>query len=145
MLPEKLGGVELHTFAVGEDTLERLAAQLEVGTEELAVRFASEHGSRFLQMYAVRAPGISGPQLVEAWSEVAYPPVIADAAASEESIAGRTVTVVNAPSAAARLGTYYLYSSGDTLLVVQAFDPAVAAEALGACPEGPLASSVICA
>lgn len=52
----------------------------------------------------------------------------------QETIGDRTVTVVHSPSTAARLGTYYAYSSDDTLLVVQAFDPDVAAEALAALP-----------
>lgn len=52
----------------------------------------------------------------------------------QETIGDRTVTVVHSPSTAARLGTYYVYSSDDTLLVVQAFDPDVAAEALAALP-----------
>lgn len=49
-------------------------------------------------------------------------------------MAGKLVTVVHSPSTAARLGTFYAYSSGDMLLVVQAFDPDVAAEALAALP-----------
>ena len=134
MLPIELGGVELHTFAVGEDTLGRLAAHLKIGVEELETRFASDHGARFLQMYALRAPGVSGSRLVEAWTAVAYPPDVPDATISEESVAGRFVTMVSAPSAASRLGTYYVYDSNDALIVVQAFDLEVAAEALGVLP-----------
>lgn len=134
MLPIELGGVELHTFAVGEDTIGRLASNLGISVEELEARFASDHGARFLQMYALRAPSLGGPELVEAWTAVAYPPDVTDATISEESVAGRPVTVVNAPSAASRLGTYYVYDSHDTLIVVQAFDPQVAAEALAVLP-----------
>jgi uncharacterized iron-regulated membrane protein len=59
---------------------------------------------------------------------------IADDAAREKSIAERTVTVVRAPSALPRLATYHLYSSGDPLFVVQAFDSEVAASALAELP-----------
>ena len=134
MLPTVLREVELHTFAVGPDIMERLAERLGVGTDDFEVRYASEHGARFLQMYALRLPGTSGAQLVEAWVAVAYPPDVTDASSSEQSVAGKTVTVVSAPSAAARIGTFHVYSADDTLLAVQAFDADVAAEALAALP-----------
>lgn len=134
MLPAELGGVELHTFAVGQDALERLSVRLGVRVDELDVRNASEHGARFLQMYALRAPGVSGPELVAAWAAAAYPEDISDATTSQQTVSGKAVSVVHSPSAAARLGTYYSYSVDDTLLVVQAFDPEVAAEALAALP-----------
>lgn len=134
MLPRELGGVELHTFAVGQDTLARLAARVGIGADSLDSRYASEHGVRFLQMYAVRAPGITGPELLHAWTAVAYPDDVTDAASSDQTIGGKAVTVVHAPSAASRLGTYYAYSVDSTLLVVQTFDPEVAAEAIAALP-----------
>lgn len=134
MLPAVLGGVELHTFAVGQDILERLAARLGVGIDRFEVRYSSEHGARFLQMYALRVPGTTGAQLVEAWVAVAYPPDVEDAASSEQSLAGKTVTLVSAASAAARIGTFHIYSDGDTLLAVQTFDVRVAEEALAALP-----------
>ncbi len=134
MLPVTLGGVELHTFAVGQDILERLVARLGVGIEQLEVRYASEHGARFLQMYALRVPGATGSGLVEAWVAVAYAPDVEDAASSQESVAGKDVVRVSAPSAAGRIGTFHLYADDDTLLVVQAFNPQVAAEALAALP-----------
>lgn len=134
MLPGTLGGVELHTFAVGQDILERLAARLAVAIDQFEVRYASEHGARFLQMYALRVPGTTGAQLVEAWVAVAYPPDVEDASSSEQSLAGKTVILVSAASAAARIGTFHIYSYGDTLLAVQAFDPQVAAEALAQLP-----------
>ena len=134
MLPVELGGVELHTFAVGQDTVERLAARLGVDTEALELRYASEHGARFLQMYAIRASGVDGRDLVEAWAEVAYPDDVTDVTVGEQPFGGKAVTVIHSPSEGARLGTYYSYSAEDTLLVVQAFDPAVAAEALASLP-----------
>lgn len=134
MLPAELGGVELHTFAVGEDALERLAVRLGLRPEELGVRNASEHGARFLQMYAIRAPGVSGRELLEAWDEAAYPEDILDATSTQRTVSGKAVTATHSPSAASRLGTYYSYSVADTLLVVQAFDREVAAEALAALP-----------
>ena len=134
ILPRTLGGVELHTFAVGQDILERLAARLAVDIERFEVRFASEHGARFLQMYALRLSGTSGAQLVDAWVAVAYPPDVEDATSEEQSMGGTTVVVVSAPSAESRIGTFHVYSSGDTLIAVQAFDQDVAAEALAALP-----------
>jgi hypothetical protein len=134
LLPETLGGVELHTFAVGEDILKRLAARLHVGIDDFEVRYASEHGARFLQMYAVRVHGTGGERLVRAWLAVAYPPDVLDVAWTERRMAGRTVVELSAPSAAARIGSFHLYALADTLLVVQAFDPNVAAEALAVLP-----------
>lgn len=81
-------------------------------------------------MYAIRAPGVSGPDLVDAWAAVAYPNDVADVTHSEQVIGSTTVRVSHAPSAAARLGTYYAFSLDETLLVVQAFDPKVAIEAV---------------
>ena len=132
MLPTELGGVELHTFPVGQDSMQRLASRFGLDLADLDVRYASEHGARFLQMYAIRAPGISAPDLIEAWAAVAYPAEVTDAAHSQQVIGRTAVRVSHAPSAAARLGTYYAFSLDDTLLVVQAFEPAVAAEAVAA-------------
>lgn len=132
MLPTELGGVELHTFPVGQDSMQRLASRFGLDLADLDVRYASEHGARFLQMYAIRAPGVSGSDLLEAWAAVAYPADITDVAHSEQVIGTTTVRVGHAPSAAARLGSYYAFNLDDTLLVVQAFDPEAATEAVGA-------------
>lgn len=134
VLPVMLGDVELHTFAVGQDIIERLAARLGIGVDEIEARFASDHGARFVQMYALQAPGVSGAQLLGAFSAAAYPPDASDVDVSEQQIAGKAVTVVTSPSTGARLGSFYAYASGDTLVVVQAFDPSVVAEALAALP-----------
>jgi hypothetical protein len=132
LLPTELGGVQLHTFAVGQDNLQRLAARIGMGVGDLEVRYASEHGARFLQTYAIRAPGVAGSELAEAWAGVAYPPEVTDVGQTEQIIGDTEVRVSHAPSAGARLGTFYAFSAGETLLVVQAFDPAVAAEAIAA-------------
>lgn len=133
-LPSELGGVELHTFAVGQDVVDRLAATLGVARAEIEAAYASEHGARFLQMYAIRLPRSPASSPATAWAAVAYPPDVSDVSVTEESIDGRAVTVVHAPSAAARLGTFYLLPRGETLFVVQAFDREVAEEALAALP-----------
>jgi hypothetical protein len=133
-LPTELGGVELHSFAVGQDILLRLADRLAVDATAFEAAYASEHGARFLQMYALRLPGTDGAALRTAWAEVAYPPDVTDVVVSEDDIEGRLVTVVDAPSARSRLGTFYLHSLDDTLFVVQAFDRGVATEALSALP-----------
>jgi hypothetical protein len=134
VLPSELNGIELHTFAVGEDILARLATQLGVARSELETAFASEHGARFLQMYAVRVRGATGVALADGWAAVAYPPEIGDVTVGDEMLAGRTITVVDSPSTAYRLGTFYLDPRGDVLIVVQAFDLAVAVEALASVP-----------
>ena len=132
MLPRQLGGVELHTFPVGQDSLQRLASEMAFDVTDLEARYASEHGARFLQMYAIRAPGVSGPDLVDAWAAAAYPADVPDAAHTDQVIGGTRVRVSHAPSAAARLGTYYAFTLDETLLVVQTFDPEVAIEAIAA-------------
>ena len=134
LLPTQLAGVELHTFVVGQDIVARLAERLGSDVDRIEVRNASEHGARFFQTYAVRLAGTDGSVLLDAWSDVAYPPEIADVTVNNEDIGGHSVTVVNSPSAAARLGTFYAYERADTLLVVQASDPEVAAEVLLALP-----------
>lgn len=131
-LPSQLGSVELHTFAVGQEILERLAANLRVAPNEIEAAYASEHGARFLQMYAIRHAGSPASSLATAWAAVAYPPDESDVSVTQEMIDGRTVTVVHAPSAAARLGTFYLLPRDETLFVVQAFDGETAEEALAA-------------
>ena len=133
-LPSELGGVELHTFAVGQDILERLAAELGVAQDEVEVAYASEHGARFFQMYAIRLAGSPAGALATAWAAVAYPPDVRDASVTEEKVEGRAVTVVHAPSAAARLGTFSLLPRDETLFVVQAFDIETAREALAGLP-----------
>jgi len=134
ILPTHLGDVELHTFRVGPDIIDRLFQRLSIGYDEVQQAYASEHGAGFLQMYALRSPAVSGAEMLEAWTAVAYAPDVADVSVSERSVAGRTATVITAPSVAAQIGTFYAYTSEETLLVVQAFDEAVAVEALEALP-----------
>jgi hypothetical protein len=134
LLPSRLGDVELHTFAVGQDILERLATELGVPTEQLETAYASEHGARFLQMYAVRRVGTPARSLATGWEAAAYPPDVEDVVVSDQRIGGRPVTVVHAPSAAARLGTFYVLAQDETLFVVQALDSEVAAEAIASLP-----------
>jgi hypothetical protein len=134
LLPSQLSEVELHTFPVGQDTLDRLAANLGVAREEVEVAYASEHGARFFQMYAVRLAGSPASSLATAWAAIAYPPDVTDVSVVAETSDGRAVTLVHAPSAAARLGTFYLLPQADTLIVVQALDRETAEEALAALP-----------
>ncbi len=133
-LPSQLGEVELHTFAVGQDILERLAAHLDVAPEAVEAAYASEHGARFFQMYAIRLPGSAASSLATAWAAVAYPPEVTDVSVTDETIDDLAVTVVHAPSAAARLGTFYLLPGDETLVVVQALDRETAEEALAGLP-----------
>jgi hypothetical protein len=134
LLPRELDGVQLHTFAVGEDILARLSINLGVTPDELETAFASDHGARFLQMYAIRLRGTTADALADGWSAVAYPPDTSDVAVADEEVDGRTITVVDSPSTRSRLGTFYLDRRGDALIVVQAFDFNVAVKALASLP-----------
>lgn len=134
LLPRTLAGVELHTFAVGGDMLARLAATLGLEVSDVEVAFASEHGARFFQSYAVRAPAVEGVRLMNAFVNSAYDVGEGEVAVSEEVIGGKSVTVVLQPSTSARIGTYYAYTAGGVLFIVQTMDPAVAEEVLPALP-----------
>lgn len=132
VLPTHLAGLELHTFEVGGDILARLAGAHGVAVDELETAFASEHGARFIQMYAIRLPGTSAASLAATWPEVAYPREVNDVEVGEETIEDRPITVVTSPSLAPQVGTFYLRPREDTLFVVQTFDPVAAREALAA-------------
>jgi len=133
VLPIELAGVELHTFAVGEDILARVADAHGVPVTELETAFASEHGARFFQMYALRLPGTDAASLATTWAAVAFPPDVTAVSVSERTLADRTVTVVESPELPS-VGTFYLDPRDDVLVVVQALDVEVAAEALAAVP-----------
>jgi hypothetical protein len=132
-LPVTLTGIELHTFAVGEDVLDRMAAELGVMRTDIEVAFASDHGARFVQMYALRLRGTDAAELAATWADAAFPPDITDVSVSEGTIAGRMVTIVESASLPS-VGTYYLDPRDDILIVVQAFDVETATEALAAVP-----------
>lgn len=132
LLPRALAGVELHTFAVGRDMLARLAATLGLEDSDLEVAFASEHGARFFQAYAVRAPAVDADRLLEAFANSAYDMADGEVTTSDVVVGGRPVTLVFQASTAARLGTYYAYTADGVIFIVQAMDPAVADEVLAA-------------
>ena len=133
-LPRELDGLELHTFPVGEDILARLAIKFGVAPDELETAFASEHGARFLQMYAIRLSGKTANELAEGWSLGLVSPEVDDVAIAGETIDAAPITVVDSPSTRSRLGTFYLDRHEDTLIVVQAFEFTDAVEALAAIP-----------
>ena len=133
-LPARLGDVELHTFPTGQDILSRMANRLGISVDEFEAAYASEHGARFLQMVALRLEGADADPLAEAWAEDAYPLDVTDVTITESELGGSMITVVEAPSAQARIGTFYLHPVDETLFVVQAFERDVAAEALSALP-----------
>jgi hypothetical protein len=134
LLPAALDGIEAHTFPVAQDLLARLAASIEIPVDDLEVAYASEHGARFIQMLAVRAPGVPEGRMLEALSEAAYPPIGLDAlAVGTDTLAGLEVVTVHNPQLAPRLGTFYGLVRGGALIVVEAFareDADVAVEAL---------------
>jgi hypothetical protein len=132
MLPVRIGSTELHTFPVGQDWLARLASKLGIGTKSLAVAYASDHGAAFVQMYAIRVEGIDTARLLTGLAQVAYPS--GDVDLSSKLIAGRNVTVINQPATADRLGTFYAFGEGDTLIVAEAFAEPVVERAFQALP-----------
>jgi len=132
MLPVRIGSTELHTFPVGQDWLARLASKLGIGMKRLAVAYASDHGAAFVQMYAIRVEGIDTARLLGGLAEVAYPS--GDVDLSSKLIAGRNVTVINQPATADRLGTFYAFGEGDTLIVAEAFAEPVMERAFQALP-----------
>jgi hypothetical protein len=134
VLPARLGDVELHTFPTGQDILARMAVRLGISPDAFEAAYASEHGARFLQMVALRLEGADSDALAEAWAADAYPPDVTDVTITEADIGGRTITVVEAPSAQSRIGSFYLYPVDGTLFVVQAFERDDAEEALGTLP-----------
>lgn len=126
--------MELHTFAVGQDSTERLLAVLGAAPSDLEIAYASEHGARFLQMYALRVRDVDGRTLLDAFVEAALDPAAGAVARSDEQIAGKAVTVLRQSATASRLGTFYAYAFGDVLLVAQAFDLQTAEAGLAALP-----------
>lgn len=130
-LPTELDGVELHTFAVAEDVTARLADA--TGTE-LELAYASEHGARFVQAIAIRAPRTDPDALGSLFAAAAFPPDGSTAEVTRTQLGGEAVVTVADPAAIARLGTYYLLARDDVLIVVEAFRPQDAADMIGALP-----------
>lgn len=132
MLPVRTGTTELHTFPVGQDWLARLATRLGIAASDLHAAYASDHGAAFVQMYAIRVAGFDTRQLLAALATVAYP--TGQAEVSSKMIAGREVTIINQPETAIRLGTFYAFGIGDTLIVAEAFAEPVVERAFQALP-----------
>ena len=130
-LPTELDGVELHTFAVAQDVIARLADA--TGTE-LELAYASEHGERFVQAIAIRAPGTDPDALGSLFAAAAFPPDGSTAEVTRIELGGEEVVAVADPAAISRLGTYYLLARDDVLIVVEAFRPQDAADMIGALP-----------
>jgi hypothetical protein len=130
-LPTELDGVDLHTFAVMREITARLVQS--VGGK-LDLAHASEHGARFIQMVAMRSSRADADKLRFLFAAAAFPPDGGGAEVSELELAGEPVVAVSDPASAARLGTYYLLSRGDVLVVVQSFREADAAAAIAALP-----------
>jgi len=131
-LPTHLGEVELHTFETGRDLLGRLAAELDVPPQELEVAYASEHGARFIEMYAIRLAGRSPADLAQALEPAAY--IARDATVSSDVIDGTAVTVIDSPSEGPQVGTSYLVVLDETLIVIRTFERTDAEDALAALP-----------
>ena len=96
------------------------------------VACASEHGARFFQTYALRAPDVDGRRLLDAFVSSAYDAADGEVIREEATVGGRSVTVVSQPASAERVGTFYAYLRDDVLIAVQSIDPAVADEVIAA-------------
>ena len=134
LLPTSLNGVELHTFPVGGDLIDRLASTLGIESGAIEAAYASEHGARFFQAYALRVAGVDGRRLLDAFATSAYDPAEGEVTRDEATVGGRSVIVVTQPTTAARLGTFYAYRMDNVVVAVQAFDPVVAEEVIAAMP-----------
>ena len=134
LLPRELAGVELHTFATGQDSMARLLAGIGATSSEMEIAYAGDHGARFLQLYALRVWGVDGPTLVDAFATAAYDPAAGTVNRSQQEIGGKEVSVISQPASAERLGTFYAYALGDALLVAQTLDRPTAEECLTAMP-----------
>lgn len=123
---------------MAQDLLDRLAAALHVPVESVEAAYASEHGARFIQMLAIRVPGVDPDDLLDLFPGIAYPP---DASGEPEvgtaTLAGRDVVVVHHPALAPRLGTFYGFTDGGVLIVVEALGPDAAEAAVAAMPGEP--------
>lgn len=134
LLPRELGGVELHTFATGQDSVARLLATVGATSLELEVAYASDHGARFRQLFALRVRGVDGETLLNAFATAAYDPAAGTVNRTQEEVGGKAVSVINQPISAQRIGTFYAYVLGDALLVAQTLDRPTAEECLAAMP-----------
>jgi hypothetical protein len=131
-LPHELDGVQLHTFAVAADVTGRLGQAAGVPLE---LSYASEHGARFIQTIAIRAPGTDAGALASLFPAAAFPPDGATAEVTPTTLADEPVIAVADPATTARLGTYYLLTRDDVLIVIEAFSPDDAADMVAALPE----------
>ncbi len=137
LLPTELDGLQAHTFAVAQDLVGRLAARVGTSVDQLETAYASEHGARFIQMIAIRAPGTPAERLLDLLPEVAYAAAPPEGQVVEtDVVAGTDVTVIHHPQLSARLGTFYGFVRGGALIVVQTFDRESAEVAISALPNG---------
>lgn len=135
LLPSDFGGVAAHTFAVGRDMLERLAADLGVEVADVQVAFASDHGPAFIQMFAIRVTGRSAQELAGALVRTAYP-AEATPEVTTVRLAGRDLTAVHDEALGPQRGTFYLLPrpEQEAVIVAQAFAQPVVEAALGELP-----------
>jgi hypothetical protein len=127
LLPVDFRGVEAHTFPVGQEMLARLAAAIGIRRRALEAAYASDHGPAFVQMFALRVAGRQPQELLDALPAAAFPNALPDAASiTEQRLAGRRVTVISEPSAAATIGAFYAAIDGGTLIIAQALAEPVA-------------------
>ncbi|HEX2141987.1 MAG TPA: hypothetical protein VHK28_06890 [Candidatus Limnocylindria bacterium] len=109
LLPADFGGVEAHTFPVGQDMLARLAAELGVEDDDVQVAFASDHGPAFIQMFAMRVVGSTADQVADALTRTAYP-AEAQPRVSSLRLADRDLAVIRDEALATQRGTFYVLS-----------------------------------
>lgn len=115
--------------------LARLVEEMEVGSAELEVAFASDHSAAFVQMYALRVAGHSADEILAALAPAAYPDASPESiSVTQQTMGARTVTIIRQPDQAEQVGTFYCLADGQVLIVAQAFTEAVAAAAFEELP-----------
>ena len=134
LLPSDFRGVEAHTFPVGQDMLDRLAAAIGLRRRALEAAYASDHGPAFVQMYALRARGHDPHELLDALPQAAYPAAGGTIKIEERRLGDRPVTVISEPTEAATIGSFYTFVDGGTLIVAQALAEPVAEAAFDELP-----------
>ncbi len=126
----------LHTFGVAQDVLARLADAAGVELDELDVAYASEHGARFIQAFAVRSPSVPADELLELFPDAAYGDEASEGRSTRtEVLGGRDVLIVENAALMPRLGIFHGLVHGGALIVVQAFTTADAAAMISALPD----------
>lgn len=140
-LPDTIGGVPVLKFSFSIDELaasggaDQIGAIIQVaGGDPASVQLAMGNTGTNAQanVLALRADGVDGGKLVDAYQQVALE-ASESTSASRETIGGREVIRLKSPTSNP-LGDLWIYAKGDTLFGVQSKDEDLAAELLAQLP-----------